>query len=231
MKKLSVCYTNYNRYELIVESFIAIHDHDLIDEIIISDDASDIEIYAKLKTMCDLFPKVKLHRNDKNLNCYHNKHKAASLAKNDYILILDSDNSFSHKFIDIIGQQDWSFDTALMPCYAMPLFDYRQFSNEIISRHNVAQFMNFPMFRVMLNCCNYFVNRHFYLSCFDLSINPYTADSIYVNNNWLKNGGKIKVVEGLQYNHLIHKESHYQTHQHLTGNLLNEIEDELRKMK
>lgn len=231
MKKLSVCYTNWNRYELIVDSFLAIIDHPLVEEIIISDDASDIAIYGKLKIMCNLFPKVKLHRNENNLNCYHNKYKAASLASNRFILMLDSDNTFSHKFLDVLAKEEWEFDTALMPSFSKPLFDYRQFEGQTITKENVAENMNYPLFRVMLNCCNYFVNKKFYMDCFDLKFNPFTADSIYINKKWLENGGKIKVVEGLEYFHLIHKESHYQTNQHLTGNILDEIENELRKMK
>jgi hypothetical protein len=83
---------------------------------------------------------------------------------------------------------------------------------------------------------NYFVNKKFYLKCWDGSVNPHTSDSIYMNYLWLKNGGKLNIVSGLYYQHRVdnhqgEQPGHYGTNNHLTGNFHQEVERKLRELR
>lgn len=77
---------------------------------------------------------------------------------------------------------------------------------------------------------NYFVHRDEYCRVWDGSIEPWTADTIFQNYNWLKAGNKIHVVKGMQYEHLVHPGSHYQNYVHNTGNLYKEIEQKMMRL-
>jgi glycosyltransferase involved in cell wall biosynthesis len=78
---VSICLTNYNRSKLLYESVSNLLFDNRVTEIVISDDASRPEIYQSVVWYFKEHPKVKIYRNEKNLDCYHNKAKALSLAQ------------------------------------------------------------------------------------------------------------------------------------------------------
>ena len=61
----------------------------------------------------------------------------------------------------------------------------------------------------MLNTQNFFVNRSEYLDTWEDEENINGADSIYFNYLWLQKGNSIEVVDGLEYDHLVHDGSFY----------------------
>ena len=228
MRTISLCLTNYNRLELLLKSFADVYDDPRIGEIVISDDASDIEIYNELKRITDTMPKVKLYRNGNNMDCFINKAIAVTLARNEYVILLDSDNHIDKSYIDKIYEHEWQENVALMPDWAMPNFDYREYSGVTIIKQNVADYIDRPMLETALNCANYFVNREFYLNAFNDSVDPVTSDSLWQNYNWLLNGGKIHIVDGLRYQHLVHDGSHYKINNSRTGNFKDILIEKLR---
>jgi hypothetical protein len=118
-----------------------------------------------------------------------------------------------------------------MPSFAAPMFDYKHLAGMIYDKSNVAAFLNEKMFDTMLNCMNYFVNRHQYIKVWQSDINPHTADSILQNYNWFAAGNAMYVVPGLEYFHRVHDGSHYRNNVHKTGNLYNEIIEKLKLLK
>jgi glycosyltransferase involved in cell wall biosynthesis len=231
MKVFSLCLTNFNRYELLLDSFFDIMNDDRIGEIIISDDASNEDIFQDIRKAVKWHPKVKLFRNETNQDCYRNKMIAISKASNDFVAIIDSDNKIDKRYIDAIYREQWDEETILAPEWAMPTFDYREFSGLTISRENVSLYMDRPFFSTCLNCMNYFVNKNKYLEVWDGSQDPVTADSIFQAYNWLKAGYNIKIVEGMRYTHLIHSGSHYQNNVKRTPNgFYEKIENNLKCM-
>ena len=223
MKQIDICIPTWERYELTLESFSDVYDDERIANIIIVDDCSSIEIFNKLKSICDCLPKVSLYRNVTNQDCYSNKMIAASYAKSSYIVIFDSDNKLNKEYIDKIYNEEWYEKRILAPVFARPTFDYRQFSNMVISKENARFILDEPMFTTALNTMNFFINKERYLETFDRNFNPVTADSIYINYLWLKNGGEIKFVDGMEYDHLVHQQSHYINNVAHTPSGLNEI--------
>lgn len=187
-------------------------DHPFVSEVVISDDASDLKTYNELEIFARSYQKIKLFRNSTNLDCYKNKRQAVERATNDWVALLDSDNTFGKDYINRIENlyvAGLNERTVYQPDYAQPEFNFTHWAGLNITRHNVAQYMENPTFATMLNAFNYFVNRSEFLRVFDTSLDPVTSDSIFHNYNWLKAGNSIYVVPELRYGHRMHDGSHY----------------------
>lgn len=231
MIQISLCITTYNRADLTLDSFKRVYDDERIGEIIIVDDASDLEYYEPLKLVCDGLPKVKLYRNEININCYKNKIKAISLASFDYCLIFDSDNILDTDYLDALYSVEWGEKSIYAPVFAKPTFNYEAFSGLTITKENVAMYMDKPMFSTALNTSNYFFNKKEMLETIDKTIEPNTSEAIYTNYCWLKKGNSIYFVPNMTYSHLIHSGSHYQNNCHKDPQFYTTIENNLRNMK
>lgn len=236
-RKISLCITNYNRFELLINSFIEVLNDDRISEIIISDDVSRQEIYRKIEDFVCFFPKIKLYRNAENQDCYKNKYTSLTYANNKWCILFDSDNTIKKDYLDsLYNIPNWDDYVACLPSFAMPYFDYRPFAGRIISKENVAAEMHSPTFSTMLNTANCFVNKDFYIQCWDGSIDPHTSDSIYMNYRLLSNGGKLYVVPDLHYEHRVDNHQneemgHYVSNCHKTGNFHAEVEQKLKDLR
>lgn len=227
---ISVAITSYNRDTMTHNSFKRVVDDHRITEIVIIDDCSKIEIYESLQAMA-VDEKVKLYRNPFNLGCYHNKRKAVELCTNDWVILLDSDNELGPDYMNAINTVYFDSNVLFAPDFARPHFDYTSFSNEIITKENVNNFIGRNNFDCLVNTCNFLVNREEYLKVFDKEQEePWTADTLYFNFCWLQADNKIKVVEGMQYEHLVHDESHYKLNVSKTGNFFNETMAKLKQL-
>ena len=217
MRTLSIAIPTFNRYEMTVESFVKVLGVDEVKEVVIVDDCSTDGSYEKLVEYFKDEPKVKVFRNEKNLDCYFNKKQAIEKCTGDWVILLDSDNLIDFGYLYSLFQiLDWKKDTIYTPDFAMPSFSFQQFSGLLVTKGNVAKWIDEPMFEVMMNAANYFVNRNEYLKVWDGSIDPVTSDSIFTTYNWLNAGNKIQVVDGLHYQHRVHDGSHYQNNVHRT---------------
>ncbi len=210
MIPISIVIPTWERYEMLLESFEQVIHDERIGSITIVDDCSSEENYHDVRNAVKWISKVKLYRNESNIQCYHNKREAVSKSENEFCILLDSDNILTKDYIDKIYQHEWNRDMIFTPSFAAPHFDFRAFEGCVIHKHNVAEYINEPMFEVMLNACNYFVNRDAYLEVWDGSTNPVTSDSIFQAYNWLNAGKDIWVVPALTYQHRVHEGSHYQ---------------------
>lgn len=208
---ITACFTNHNRTELLFSAIQPFLTDPRVTEIIISDDHSDEEVYHTIIWKYHGIDKVKIFRNDRNLDCYNNKRKSVDLSTNEWVFILDSDNTFSTQFIDtIFSNKNWNKTWAYAPEWARPHFDFRLISGVGISKNNINTYIDKGSCETMLNAMNYFVNREEFLKIWDGSVDPVTSDSLFHNYNWLKGGNTIYVTPGLQYDHKVHGGSHYQ---------------------
>lgn len=203
MQKISLCITNYNRYEYLFESFAKVVDDERIAEIVIVDDNSDPAIYAKIEERCKYIPKVKLYRNDTNIDVYNNKKRSVELATSKYCIVFDSDNVIDSIYLDHIYSYQWSNNRILAPDFAQPVFDYTAYAGHTINKSNVRNFTFRKGFDCLFNTMNYFVHRETYLAVWQPKEDIKGADSIYFNYLWLNAGGEIYVVNGLRYFHRV----------------------------
>jgi glycosyltransferase involved in cell wall biosynthesis len=208
-----------------IDSFSQVIDDERIGEVVICDDASNNGSFQRLLHYFRGNAKVKLFQNKNNIDCYLNKRRAISLAKNEYCILLDSDNIINQGYIDIIYSflPVWKPTVALLPSFAKPHFDFTKYAGRMIDKANVTSLIDESSFETCLNCANYFVNREEYLRVFDASVNPNTSDSIYQNYNWLKSGNSLHITKDLFYFHRVHNGSHYLTNNHKTGSFHKEV--------
>lgn len=235
MKTISLCLTNWNRNELLLESFAQVLDDDRISEIIISDDCSELPNYDLLGKSLIQWPKVKLFRNKDTVGCYRNKARAISLASNEYVIIFDSDNVIDKSYIDALYKVEWNPDIILQPEYAKPAFNFTPWSGMTIDKDNVADLFNTSnaakgQFDCLLNVMNYFVHRDTYLKVWEDCPEPFAADTILQNYNWFNSGRKMFVVPGMQYYHRLHTGSHFIAHEKKSRELHKEVADKIKMM-
>ena len=100
---VSVLMTAYNREKYIEEAILSVANSTYANfELIILDDCSidrTLEIAQEYQTRD---PRIKVYSNQQNLGDYPNRNKAASYAKGDLIMFVDSDDSIHMKAIEYI---------------------------------------------------------------------------------------------------------------------------------
>jgi len=245
---ISVALTHYNRPHMLLEAVRQVIGDPRVAEIVVSDDASEIAAYETLVQICSPHPKVKLFRNERNLDCYANKAQVLRLATLPWTILFDSDNILTPQYLDVLyALPKWDSSTFYCPDFAMPHFDYTMFAGKLIDAQNVSGLMgrevigrvatrrgsitryvlpaHHSRFRCALNTANYFVHRESYLEVWDGSVEPHTADTIYHAYNWLRSGRNIYIVPGLRYEHRIHDQSHYKLNVRKTGDFAKQVED------
>lgn len=229
-KKISLCITTYNRTDLLFKSFEHVINDERIGEVVIVDDCSFENIYDEVAEYCKKFPKIKLYRNQVNLDCYLNKRRAIEYATYPYCALIDSDNIIMIDYLNRVYSYEWSENIIFHPSFAKPNFDYTRYEGLVITKDNVAPYMSMPMFSTMLNTNNFFVNRNRYLETFDDKVDPVTSDSIYFCYCWLAAGNEIFVVNDLSYFHLVHSLSHYQNNVSRTNGFHEHTERKLKEL-
>lgn len=224
---ISICLTNFNRTSLLFESFAQVLDDPRITDVVIVDDHSSEHTIMEINRMLSELPahreKIRFFMNDRNLGCYRNKREAVSKALNEWVILLDSDNKISKKYLDAISAC-WlphHKDVLFQPCLAMPHFDFQKYSGKFVRSDNVAGFVEDNTFTTALNAANYFVHRDEYLRVWEDCPEPWTSDTLLQNYNWLKAGNSIYFCPGLEYFHRVEdhgteEESHYKKHNHRT---------------
>ena len=144
----SLCIPTLDRFDDFLSRYLVEYlENEYINEIIITDEnGNDIEKINKA------FPnnsKLILIKNDSRLGPFLNKMKACSFAKNEWIVLMDSDN-FAHKdyFVlakkyieNVIGN---SKNIILAPSKARPNFDYSHLSGFIYKKGDFLKNSGYP---------------------------------------------------------------------------------------
>lgn len=203
---ISLCLTHHNRFDLLIESFAQVIDDIRISEIVISDDASNDGSYQKLIEYFAGNEKVKLFQNKSNVNMSLNKKIALEYATNELCILFDSDNVISLSYIDALFRNGQLMASKVInvPEFAFPDFDFRKYSGKYIRAKDAKENMNDPMFRCLLNCCNYAVVAKEYINLYEYDESVKESDTIAFNYKWLKAGNSFYVVPAMKYFHRVH---------------------------
>ncbi len=225
--KLTLAITTYNRTDMVLEAFRNIYHNPIIDEIVIVDDASTDENYKILEMLVTGFQrnewlfKIKLFRNENNLGMSRNKREAVSKAKNEWVILFDSDNILYPEYLDSLWNElhtetktrcgtihGFSFENNVIyhPQVAEPDYDFSNLPSFIDSQ-NAKYLLHLKEFRVFANTCNYIVNRDEYLRVYEYDSSIQESDTIHFAHLWLKAGDGFKIIPGMKYFHRRHEGS------------------------
>lgn len=232
MRTVTLAITNHNRFDLLVKSFEQVIDDPRISEVVISDDESDQKIFHQILDKFSLTSKVKIFRNATNQGVYRNKFHSVLHAKNDWVIVFDSDNVIGEKYLDALyGIPQWDPRTEYCPGRALPEFNYTQIHLGVIDSSNVNALWKKKQFDAMMNTMNSFFNREEYLRVWADDFEPISSDSIYMNYKWLAAGNNIQIIPEMEYYHRIHSGSHYVNNCAKSMVIHQEIEKKIRQLK
>ena len=181
---------------------------------------------------------IKIYQNKENLGGFANKYKATSLCLGEYVYQLDSDNIPIYKSLDkiikFINSGEFNHDNLYLPSKIRIFNENRivsflknknhiTFSNKnlILDKEIIVQNLKGEIdsikdksIRWVLNGGNPLFFKQSYLSNLKEGINQdeiniSAADAIALNYYWLKNGGKVELLEGFKHLHRLREDSYY----------------------
>jgi glycosyltransferase involved in cell wall biosynthesis len=203
---------------------------ELVDEIVIQDDCSDD--YEKLKPYCN--GNVKIFRNEQNLSPLLNRVELLKNCKNDWVLLMDSDNTIKFesndgiKWVDVVK----TFNLDDKSIIYSPGFKSHYGYNNILEQKMDLEFFrkhfDDPAYylQVLGNTGNYLVPRQEYLNVckqIDVKYCHHIGEVMYFNYLWLKNGNTIECKKDFEYNHVIRSDGYTITNFNKSQQVLHEI--------
>lgn len=209
---LSLAITTYNRFELTVKSFEKVVDDERISDILLLDDASTDDSYKKLMSYFAGHPKVRVMGKLANSGMATNKRDSVAWAKEDWIILFDSDNVIGPDYLDALySVNDVMVEESeiFMPDKALPNFDYSFFDGESLHRNNINVYSSHQLFGAILNTSNYVVNKKFFLETWQFNPDVKGCDTIWHAYRHFERNGSFYVVPNMTYNHLVHSGSEY----------------------
>ena len=157
----SLCIPTMDRFDKFLSRYLVKYlENEDINEIIITDEnGSDIE---KIKRAFPDNPKLVLIKNEQRLGPLLNKLKACSNAKNEWIVLMDSDNFLDvNSFNSLFSDLNFNDNTIYAPVFARPKFNFKSISNFNLDFNIVKN--NFNHLICFLNTGNYLVPKKKYL--------------------------------------------------------------------
>ena len=224
----SLCIPTMDRFDDFLSHYLISYlDNELIQEIIITDengnDADKIEYYFDTST------KIKVFRNEKQLGPLLNKLKAVSLAQNDWVVLMDSDNFADTSYFVtaknyIESNVKDSTNVILAPSFAKPNFNFTHLCGFVYKKGDFyknsveeqARFYSTNLYHseILMNVGNYVIHRQL-IKQLDLTSEPdidksSACDVIYLNTLLFEQTDlHLHVVEGMHYTHVQHPGSIY----------------------
>jgi hypothetical protein len=208
---ISLAFTTYNSSNYIIEQlkrdYFLLSDQ-LIDEIVIQDDYSDD--YIKLKEYSS--DKIKVYQNSENLSPLLSRVNLVNNCKNDWVILMDSDNFLEKNCFDKVRGLELNNETTYCPDYARPNFGFKVFSDVLMDMNFVKQRIPNLDMQIFLNVGNYLINKSNYLKVaekIDKSFAHWAVDVIYFNYLWLSSGYKLFCIKDYEYDHTIRGDSYW----------------------
>ena len=224
----SLCIPTIDRFDDFLINYLPRYlENDLIDEIIITDEnGNDI---GKIKQTFGSIEKLKLFKNETRLGPFLNKIKACNEAKNEWIVLIDSDNFADKNYFSIakdyiINNIKEQKNIILAPCYAKLNFNYSHLSGFIYKKGDFEKNLqkekltkqNFnKTSEVLMNTGNYIINK-FLIKNLNLQneteniTKSRACDVIYFNTLLFEQLDlNMHIIKDLEYDHVIHNGSVY----------------------
>lgn len=214
----SIAFTTYNSAQYIEQQLSQDYfkmSSGLVDEIVIQDDFT--EDYNKLKPYET--ESIKFFQNPKRLLPLLSRVEMLKNCKNDWVLLMDSDNFLTQKSFDSLNSFIPEPSIIYMPGFAHPEFDFKsQYPDTFIDIKLAANRVGQPgvnWINVLLNTGNYLVPRLEYIEVaktIDSQLPVCPCEVLYFNYLWLKAGKRFFCKSDYEYNHTQRPDSFYRTH-------------------
>jgi glycosyltransferase involved in cell wall biosynthesis len=216
---LSLCIATMRRWSFLKDYIPEYLKNPYITEIIITDETGEDarEIQAAFTDS-----RIKVHVNEHRLGAYLNKYKAVSLASNEWVCLMDSDNFAPVSYFDawaklLNGRIPNKESECFFPSKALPALNYTHFIGTPITKDNYKAIWRLRQADAMFNTGNYIVPRDLYcrsvstpeLANYDTSC--LALDVQFRNYFLLMNGAIFHIVPDMEYSHVVHSGSFYVT--------------------
>ena len=221
--KVSLCIPTYNRFDTFLSNHLKLYlENPYIDEVVISDETG--EDSRKIASHFPNVAKLKVHVNETILGAFANKNRVVSLASNDWVCLMDSDNyappSYFEAWIDYIQSHQLSMKYIYAPSYTIPQpnhsgFDYTQYQGLQLDGSSIR---HLDSVSVLLNTGNYIVHKENYLASNRFltqyqTIDMDVQDVIFKALLLFLNHSIFAVVPKMAYAHIVHGDSLFLKHQ------------------
>lgn len=213
-RRISVAIPTYQRAERVLATVPGLLRDPRVAEVIVRDDASPGDDFARLQeALGPLAPRVRVTRNEENRGAFDNKRLVVSGCTQPWTLLLDSDNRIGPDYLDaFFALATWSPSVIYCPQRARPKFDFTALTGMPMDLPGLSHLMRGPQrpaLHVFLNTGNYLLPTQAYLR----ALKPYqgcrvaAADVCAANLIWLRTGGLLYVLPGMDYEHEVHEGS------------------------
>lgn len=246
----SLCIPTMDRFDNFLSKYLVKYlDNQYIGEIVITDEnGNDIE---KIKHNFPNNEKLVLVKNEHRLGPFLNKIKACSIAKNEWIALIDSDNfayknyfETAKKYIEENIKDEKNI--ILSPCKAFPHFDYSHLSGFIFTNGTFEE--NRKLEKELIKSNN--VNSETLFNTGNYILNKFLIDNLNINteiNNIVRSSAcdvmylnvllfeqlnlKFHVVPNLEYEHVVHNNSIFILTRYNHEDVNNNVKERFYKLK
>jgi glycosyltransferase involved in cell wall biosynthesis len=215
--KISLCITTYKRFDKFLSINLARYlANPYIDEIVICDENG--EDSQKISAQYPNESKIKVYTNETVLGAFSNKNRVVSLASNDWVCLMDSDNyapaSYFEAWVSYINLNGISSKNVYLPMYTIPQpnhggFNYTEFQHLQLDSTSIGQH-NIDLLSCLFNTGNYIFNKqnyiesNRYLAEYQKSGVKNVQDVFFKAALLFLNYSTFVLVPNMAYNHIVH---------------------------
>ena len=182
-------------------------------EVVVCDETGE-DYEAIVNSPFGTHPKLRLFKNPTRLGIYENKLKVASLATQDWIAVLDSDNLFDEAWFDTLSTVVFDSNTIVASADFKNLnvetghtsYPCKKFSGYVINHMNWNYILRQPGWNFLLNDGNWIIPKAAVaaLPTDEKSSKWEAADAIYMLRRFVFAGFNVYYAPGLVYTHIVH---------------------------
>jgi len=218
--KISLCIPTYKRFDKFLSTNLTRYlENPYIDEIVVCDENG--EDSQKISARFPNESKIKVYKNETILGAFANKNRVVSLASNDWVCLMDSDNyappSYFEAWISYIESNGISSKKVYLPMYTIPQsnhngFNYTEFQHLHLDVTSISQY-NLDSLSCMLNTGNYIFHKQNYIESNQHLVKYHQSgvkcvqDVIFKALLLFLNHSVFVLVPNMAYDHIVHDES------------------------
>ncbi len=131
----------------------------------VNTDVRDNDKIKKIKNK-----KIKIHRQENNNGVLAAKIGAVSLCKNEWVILLDSDNTICKSYLDAIYKvNEWNKKIIYCPSFVYPLLNFNDISGQTLDFKKTKDLLikKTSLAEKFLNDGNFFFNKNYFMNIFN----------------------------------------------------------------